>query len=167
MKTTLLLCVLANSAFAAVPVVARITPQALARLQHDSPMTLLQSPAKGVASVRRPEGQSIIKQSTILNDGRNWTLVPKGAVIFLPAAMKNRVDVKPSGTLLGWLDFVARNQSWISTNDISFEQAAGKKPLQPERVAFWSKQDKVVIAVHQRGPISVRVANPTQATPQS
>ena len=120
-------------------------------------MTLLQSPAKGEANVRRPEDQSIIKQSMILHDGINWTLVPKGAVIFLPDAMKSRVDVKPAGTLLGWTAFLAKNQAWITTNDVSFEQATGKKPLQPERVAFWAKQDKVVVATHQSGPISVLI----------
>lgn len=158
MKTTLILLVLANSAFAAVPILARTTPEALARLQQDNPMKLLQSPPKGGAKVHRPEDQSIIKQSVILQDGTNWTLVPKGAVIYLPEAMKSRVDGKPDGTLLAWADFLARNQAWITTHDISFDQATGNKPLQIESVAFWPKQNKVVIAVHQRGPISVRTS---------
>ena len=168
MKAALMLCALANSAFAAVPIVARITPDALAKLQQETPMTLLPPPpAKDGPNVRRPEAQSIIKQSLVLNDGKNWTLIPKGAVIFLPEAMKSRVDAKPSGTLLGWLDFLTRNQAWITTNDISFDQAAGRKPLPAERVAFWPKQDKVVIATHQNGPITVRVSKETQspATP--
>jgi hypothetical protein len=164
MKAALLVCAMANCAFAAVPIVARITPDALAKLQQESPMALLPPPpAKGESNVRRPEAQSIIKQSLILNDGKNWTLIPKGAVLFLPEAMKCRVDVKPSGPLLVWRDFLARNQAWITTNDISFDQATGKKPLQAERVAFWPKQDKVVIATHQNGPITVRVSKETQA----
>ena len=166
MKSTLLLCVLANSAFAAVPITPRITATALAKLQQSSPMTRLQSPAKGEANVVRPENQSIIKQSIILHDGTNWTLVPKGAVIFLPEAMRSRVDVKPTGSLLSWTAFLAKNQAWITTTDVSFEQATGKKPLQPERVAFWAKQDKVVIATHQSGPISVRVNKEAPSPPK-
>ena len=130
MKTTLILLVLANSAFAAVAIVPRTTPEALAKLQQDNPMRLLQSPPKGAAKVHRPEDQSIIKQSLILRDGTYWTLVPKGAVIYLPEAMKSRVDGKPDGTLLAWTDFLARNQAWITTHDISFDQATGNKPLQ-------------------------------------
>jgi hypothetical protein len=164
MKSALLLCVLANNAFAAIPITPRITPAALAKLQQQSPMTRLQSPAQGEADVRRPEDQSIIKQSVILHDGTYWTLVPKGAVIFLPDARKNRVGVKPAGSLLSWTAFLAKNQAWITTNDVSFEQATGKKPLQPERVAFWTKHDKVVIATHQNGPISVLV-NKEASTP--
>ena len=37
------------------------------------------------------------------------------------------------------------------------EQAAGIEPLPSERTTYWAKQDKVVIAVHQNGPISVRI----------
>src|SRR6478752_7611460 len=99
MKYALILCVMASSSFGTPPIVARITPDALAKLQHENPMALLQSPAKAETNVRHPDDQSIINQSTILNDGKNWTLVPKGAVIHLPDAMKNRVDVKPAGTL--------------------------------------------------------------------
>ena len=165
MKSALLMCVLANSAIATVPITPRITPAALAKLQQQSPMAHLQSPAKGEAIVHRPEDQSIIKQSIILLDGTYWTLIPKGAVIFLPDAMKTRVDVKPAGSLLSWTAFLARNQAWLTTSDVSFEQATGKKPLHPERVAFWTRQDKVVIATHQSGPISVCVINQPQALP--
>ena len=163
MKTALILCALASSAFAATPVLVRITPEALAKLQQKTPMTSLQVPDKSQTAVTRPAEQSIIKDSTILHDGKNWTLVPKGAVIFLPAAMKSRVDVKPVGTLMAWAEFFAKNRAWITTTDVSFEQAAGNEDLPAERVTFWARQDKVVVAVHQCGPISVRVSNEPQS----
>lgn len=93
-------------------------------------------------------------------------MVPKGAVIFLPEAMKNRVNVKPVGTLLSWVDFLTKNRAWVTTNDVSFDQAAGSQPLPAERVAFWAKQDKVVVAVHQSGPISVRIVSENQTLTQ-
>lgn len=167
MKTALILCAaLASSAFAGSPVLVRITPEQLAKIQHSTPMTRLQKPAKGEVKVSRPTDQSIIKQSVILHDGNNWTLVPKGAVIFLPEAMKSRVDAKPVGTLLAWADFLTKNRAWITTNEVSFNQAAGTESLPVGRVAFWAKQDKAVIAVHQNGPISVRVSLETQAITQ-
>lgn len=161
MKTALILCALASSAFAATPVLVRVTPEALARLQQTKPMSRLETPTEGQAKVNRPNHQSIIAQSTILHDGKNWTLVPKGALIFLPEAMKSRVDVKPLGTLLTWTDFLTKNRAWITTNDVSFDQAAGTEAIPPERVTYWAKQDKVVIATHRQGPISVRLAPET------
>jgi hypothetical protein len=159
MKTTLLLCALATGAFAGPPVLTRITPADLAKLQQHSPMTRLQTPAEGEAVVSPANDQSIVKQSIILNDGKHWTLVPKGAVIFLPEAMKSRVNGKPVGILLTFTDFLTRNHAWVATNEVSFKQAAGSEQLPAESTTFWAKQDKVVIAVHQNGPISVRVAN--------
>ena len=166
MKTTLILLALVNAAFAGAPVLARTTPEALAKLQKNSPMTSLKQPAKDEAPVARPTGQSIIKQSSILHDGTNWTLVPKGAVIFIPAALKGRVDVSPVGTLLSWSDFLIQNRNWITTTDISFDQAAGNEAMPAERAAFWAKQDKIVIAVHQNGPISVRIATESMTLTQ-
>lgn len=166
MKTTLILLALASGAFAGPPVLARITPAALAKIQQQSPMETLESTRESSAKVARPEDQSIIKQSVILHDGRNWTLVPKGAVLFLPEALKSRVDVKPVGTLLPWTAFLAKNISWITTNETTFDQAAGNEALPAERAAFWARQDKIVIAVHQNGPISVKVAKESQTITQ-
>ncbi len=157
MKTALILCALVSSSLAAGPIVPRITPEALTKLQQHNPMMQLPKPAVGEAKVTTPANQSIIKQSMILHDGKNWTLVPKGAVIFLPEAMKSRVDVKPVGNLLTFIDFITLNRSWITTTEVSFDQAAGNAPLPAERVSFWAKQDKIVVAVHQSGPISVRI----------
>jgi len=158
-KTTLIFCALATSVFGEPPILPRITPDELATLQQSpSPMTCLEKPAANEAAVARPNGQSIIKQSVILHDGNNWTLVPKGAVVFLPESMKNRVAAKPVGTLLPFTDFLARNHAWITTDEVSIHQAAGTEPLPSGRVAFWTRQGKVVVSVHQGGPISMPAA---------
>ncbi len=158
MKPTLLLLALASSALAGQPVLARITPAALAKIQQQSPMAGLESTPASATQVARPDNQSIIKGSIILHDGKNWTLVPKGAVLFMPDALKSRVDAKPVGTLLPWAGFLTKNISWLTTNETTFDQAAGNEALPAERAEFWAKQDKIVVAVHQNGPISVNVA---------
>ena len=158
MKTVLILCVLAAHASAAQPVLVRVTPEALAGLQARDPMARLGKPAAGEAKVARPVNESIIGQSTVLHDGKNWTLVPKGAVLHLPEAHKARVNVKPVGTLLPWGEFFVRNRNWITTDEVTFDQAAQTEPSPAERGASWAKQDKIVVAVHQSGPISVLVA---------
>ena len=167
MKSLLFLSLtLAAGALAQTPITARITPQALAKLQQHSPMERLMSAKEGEATVTRPDDQSIIKQSMILHDGKNWTLVPTGAVIFVPKPMSARVDAKPVGTLLPFTEFLTQNRAWITTNEVSFNQAAGEEPLPAERAAFWAKQDKIVIAVHQNGPISINVSQSAQAITQ-
>ncbi len=168
MKRTLLLCaaLVTTSAFAAEPVLVRPSAEAIAQLQQgNQPMNSIQQTADGKPAVApQKEEQSIIRQSVILHDGKNWTLVPKGAVVHLPVALKNRVDVKPVGRLLPFTEFITQNRSWITTNEVTFDQAAGNESLPAERAEFWSKQDKIVIATHQSGPISVQVKT-APATP--
>jgi hypothetical protein len=158
MKALLICGVLAGHALASQPIAARITPDALAKLQQADPLVRLQKPAEGEAKVASPADQSIIAQSTILSNGTNWTLVPKGSVLFVPEKLKSRISDKPSGSLLAWSDFLVSNHNWINTCEISIEQATGKTPLTADRYASWMKQDKIVVAVHQRGPISFRSA---------
>jgi hypothetical protein len=157
MKVTILLALFAGHALAAQPLLPRVTAKTLAELQNRDPMITLVKPAAGEAKVVRTNEPSIIKQSTILHYGTNWTIVPKGAVAYVPDNMKSRVDVAPSGTLLSWLDFLTNNRSWLSTCEITVNQATGTDPIPAERAAFWAKQDKVVIAVHQGGPITLRM----------
>lgn len=162
MKTMLALLASATLGTAAQPILVRVTPETLANLQKRDPMIRLEKPAANEAKVARPENQSIIKESSILHDGRNWTIVPNGAVVHLPAALKARVNARPVGTLLAWTDFLARNRGWITTTEVTFDQAAGNEAMPAERAAFLAKQDKIVVAVHQCGPISVRVTKESQ-----
>jgi hypothetical protein len=114
----------------------------------------------GEKSIVRPREESILAQSTILSDGTYWTLVPKGAVLHIPATRKASVDARPVGTLLPWADFLSRNFAWLGTCDLSLDQAAGNQPLAAGLADNWSKLGKVVVAVHLAGPISVRPAAP-------
>jgi hypothetical protein len=166
MKTSIFLIAVAGSALAAPPVTDRITPEQMAERQAASPFDELkkqQQVAEKEAQVARPEGQSLIKQSEILHDGIHWTIVPKGAVLHVPAQMSPRVGTKPIGTLLPWEDFLLANRAWIQTEEVTFDQAAGKTPLQDARKEFWLNQTKVIVAVHLGGPISVKVTE--TATP--
>jgi hypothetical protein len=165
MKTTLIWCALAAHALASQPILVRVSPQTLADLQKRDPMIRLVKPADGEATVARPDHPSIIKQSTVLHDGSHWTMVPNAAIMFLPEALKARVNAKPVGKLLPWNEFLTKNQAWIQTSEVSFDQAAGNEKLPAEQAALWTQQDKLVIAVHQTGPISVRVAieNPSHS----
>jgi hypothetical protein len=161
--TLLLLSSLASAAFAAPAMTDRITPEEIAARQKSAPSPALVQPVAGAeVKVARPGEQSLIKQSDILSDGNNWTLVPKGAVLHIPAALSNRVGAKPLGTLLSWTDFLTVNRGWLFTEEVTFDQAAGKSPILRSRTEFWKKNGKVIVAVHLGGPISVR---PEAVTP--
>jgi hypothetical protein len=168
----LLLSALAGSALAEPPMTDRITPEEMSKLQGaTSPIEALKKEQQQTVDpkkdkVERASEQSLIKQSDILHDGSNWTIVPKGAVLHVPAQMAPRVGAKPLGTLLSWDDFLMANRAWISTEEVSFEQAAGKQPLVAAHKEYWPTQTKVIVAVYHGGPISVRTPQPAPAVTQ-
>ncbi len=164
MKSAFLILALASGAIASTPVLVRPDAAAITRLQQSSPMSTLVAPAATAPS--RPAAPSIIRKSMVLHDGKNWTIVPKGAVIFLPEAVQHRVNVKPVGNLLPWADFLAKNSTWIATDEVTFDQAAGNDSLPAGQAAAWTKQDKLVVAVHHRGPISVQIGKELPAVTQ-
>jgi hypothetical protein len=155
MRTLFCLLLCAMSAMATQPVLVRVTPATLARLQAKDPSIRLVNPEE------RPDGQSrvVIKECSILHDGKNWTVVPNGALVHVPATMKDRLNAKPVGNLLKWTDFLARNRQWISSREVTFDQAVGNKEF--ESIAFKSGEsaDKIVVAVFGEGPVSVKKAH--------
>ncbi|MDP4624145.1 MAG: hypothetical protein NWT08_03290 [Akkermansiaceae bacterium] len=156
MKASILWIALAATSFAEpLVVVAPTTAQELSEKQQSGSLSSLSQTVISEAPVPRASSQSIVAQSEILHDGVHWTLVPKGAVLFVPERKSLHVGARPVGTLLQWRDFLAKNPAWISTHETSFAQACGDSPLPEATVEHWKKQDCVIVAVHQGGPISV------------
>ena len=126
------------------------------------------TPAKpaglGVAKVQTAPASNPARKSVILHDGTNWTIVPTAALVFLPASVRDKVDAKPVGQLLPWADFLAENASWITTTEVSFDQAAGNQVLPAGRINVWKAQDKLVVAVHHDAPVPVTVGHDLRAT---
>jgi len=158
MKITMFLIALTLNAFAAQPVLVRVTPDTLAKLQERDPMIRLVDSSGQEVKTTSPLSHTTMDQSSILHDGTHWTMVPKGALIHLPAEIKDRSNVKPVGTLLPWKDFLAKNQQWITTSEVTFDQAVGNEELPAECAGSLANQGKVVVAVHRNDPASVQVA---------
>lgn len=156
MRITCLLLLWVCNAFSAQPILNRITSEALAKLQSNDPLSRLSKPQPGEVNIQRPDNQSILNDSIKLHDGNIWTIVPNGAVVYIPEKLKSRITTEPTGRLTGWREFLAANYSWLSAHEMDFEQAAGKKVLPEGTPANWAKQDKIIVAVHQGGPISFR-----------
>jgi hypothetical protein len=153
--SVLLLLLLGSVVLGDQPMSDTITAAALAEKQSVSPLAQLEPLPEDDAALSRTEEPDLIAQSTLLRFGEYWTLVPKGAVIHLPALLKDRVIEQPEGQYLPWLDFLGANRGWLSTAEVTLEQASGELPIDPAKIAFWTRQDKVMVAVYQRGPISI------------
>lgn len=99
--------------------------------------------------------QSSSSQSVILTDGSNWTLVPRGSVLFLPEEQQEKIGKRPVGNLLPWKKFASLNKSWITAEEVTLRQAEGLHEIDPRRTSYWAKQDKIMVAVYLDAPITV------------
>ncbi len=107
-------------------------------------------------SKERIVAPTLVGRSTILSHGGRWTLVPKGAVLFVPAVYRGRIAEKPSGKLVPWIEFCSRNRGWIHTETVTMEQARGEAVLSEEVTETHKRLGRLVVAVLHGGPISVK-----------
>ncbi len=136
----------------------------LRKCQQEDPMHRL-PPSR--AEPPPKQAQDLISQSDVLCFGGIATLVPKHAVLLLPKAMANRSEFTAGSTLMGWAEFYAKNRGWITTVEVTNEQAAGTQPLDAEVSLRLKGSICVVVATYQGGPISVLSpkASPSAPTP--
>lgn len=101
--------------------------------------------------------QGLMSRSAILSSSTEWTLVPKGAVLYVPKSFESRVNDLRSGKLIGWQEFFGNNRAWIRTVSVTIEQASGREPLTEEYLQALQKGGQVLVATCQGGPISVKL----------
>jgi hypothetical protein len=85
------------------------------------------------------------------------TLVPKGAILFVPDRMRAGVVAAPSGELVLWLPFLSRNTARIIPLEVTIRQASGMEPINPRVLESAAKSGHMVVAVMQGSPTSVAV----------
>lgn len=144
-------------ALAVEPILVRVTADDIMRLRSQNPAADSPAETENHPPALPLAGRSLLGESTILHDGKNWTIIPNGALIHLPAGFSHRVNRKPVGNLMPWRDFAKANESWIATDEVSFEQAAGNEPLSGDKLRQLRTSEKIVVTCHQGGPISIRL----------
>jgi len=124
----------------------------LRKCQQEDPMDRL---PHSRAEPPPKQAQDLLSQSDVLCFGGIATLVPKHAVLLLPKSMANRSKFTTGSTLMSWAEFYAKNRGWITTVEVSNEQAAGTQPLDAEVSHRLKDSIQVVVATYHGGPISV------------
>jgi hypothetical protein len=112
-------------------------------------------PAKGADPSVVNQPKDLISQSDIICYNGTATLVPKRAILNLPAAMQERLKFQQGSKIVSWLDFFAINRGWISTVEVTRVQAEGNEALKEEISARIGKSTNLVVATYMGGPISV------------
>jgi len=99
--------------------------------------------------------QDLLSRSDIVCFGGAATLVPKRAILQIPKNLTDRMRIQPGVRIKTWSDFYAVNRGWITTVEVSREQAEGRRPLAEEMKTRIVKSGNLIVATFQGGPISV------------
>jgi len=103
----------------------------------------------------KPSSYGLLEMSTAIQSGSDFMLVPKGSVIWCPKQHQQKIVSRPVGKFVGWTSFIAANRNWITTVEVSKDQAIGKVPISPEILEHHRKGDLVVIATLDGSPITL------------
>lgn len=123
-----------------------------------------ENPIAGLRSAQPPEEamnskaykpESIIARSEVIHRGKLATLVPKRAVLHLPADLRGSVGMPEGVQLISWGDFYKMNRNWIRTLEVTRAQAEGDAALSEEMVESFKESRHLIVATYQTGPISV------------
>lgn len=118
--------------------------------------TLHAEPAKGSDQQAKPKLAHVYQNAHILANRGLHTVVPLRSIIYLPTKDKANLVEIPSGKFRFWPDFLAKNRSWLTTYEVTLDQAKGLKPIPEEKIEELAKINRTVIATYRRNPISVR-----------
>lgn len=127
----------------------------LAEVKSTGKIALAEEPKK-LPKLRSDKTEGLLKRSAIISYGKYWTFVPKGAILHIPKHLNRRMGGERKGKLLPWPTFLAKNRGWIQTQEVTMTQARGEAVIDEDVLKRFQKSARVVIAVRQKGPISVR-----------
>lgn len=114
-------------------------------------------PKEAAEPATHPSQSSILDRSVLLSDGRNWTFIPKGALLFVPDEHQERVNIPSSkGKYVPFAQFASRNRGWLSTYNVTLEQARGNEAINEKARKVLAESGRVVVSVCKGGPISTR-----------
>lgn len=136
--------------------------QQLLKTQQQDPMKSMEtSTGEDPALKNRPV--DLISQSDVICFGGMATLVPKRAILSTPPNLKDRLAAVANVRIVSWSEFYVANRAWITTEEVSFPQAAGKLALSDAATKRIGKSTNLVVATYLGGPISVLPANNSTA----
>lgn len=139
----------------------RITDTQLRKLQDANRTSNEQAAAKqrkvttAATAASAAPAQTFEEASEFLAFRGQCTFVPKGAILYVPPQSRSCIATSLTGNLLLWGDFLPRNTAWLSTFEVSLEEASGAKPINPERLKAAQRNNRILVAAIRGNPTSV------------
>lgn len=125
-------------------------------------------PLTGKDPTKENQPGDLISRSDIICFNGLTTLVPKKSIITVPKNYEGRLKHIPGSKLVSWKEFYESNRGWITTVEITRQQAAGVSSLNEETSKRVSLSKNLMVATLHGGPISLLPpTDPVEGAPES
>ena len=105
--------------------------------------------------VARP---SLAGSALLLNDGRQWTMLPPRAVLRFPEEIKSHIRQGKVGNLVSWEQFQNANRAWILSVPMTEAHLTGKQPITEEQKKKWAETRQMLVGTYAGNPVALPLA---------
>ena len=112
-------------------------------------------PCQGADPSKTGRPGDLIGRSDLLCHGGVATLVPKRALLAVPERFRARMAMLDGARVVTWDEFLALHRDWITTVEVTLDEAGGRALLPDHTVRRVAESGNVVVATFLGGPISV------------
>ena len=112
-------------------------------------------PCKGADPSKTGRPGDLIERSDLLCHDGVATLVPKRALLAVPERFRARMAMREGSRVVTWEQFLAIHSGWITTVEVTLDEAAGRSLLPDQTARRVAESGDVVVATFLGGPISV------------
>ena len=110
-----------------------------------------------------PEGQkaqvvarpSLAGTAMMLNDGRQWTMLPRRSVLRFPDEIKQHIREGKAGKLVTWEQFQNANRSLILSVPMTNAHLAGKETITEEQKKKWAEVRQMMVGTYAGNPVAL------------
>lgn len=112
-------------------------------------------PTTGEDPAKAMQPRDILADSDIICFQGAATLVPKRAILVTPKNYEAYLKFQSGAKFVSWSEFYTANRGWITTVEVSRNQAEGTEPLNDQTQKMLGTSRNLVVATFKGGPISV------------
>jgi hypothetical protein len=101
--------------------------------------------------------------STFIQIGDQFTLVPKGALLHIPKKLASLIVSEPKGTFVAWPVMQEANRAKLARFEVTVDQASGKEAIDANKLALAKRSESILVATIENGAVSMAQPQPASA----
>ena len=130
-----------------------------------APNTVFVAPDQTETQVRVTP--SLAGTALLLNDGNQWTMLPRRSVLRFPDEVKQHIREGKAGKLVTWEQFQNANRARILSVPMTDAHLSGKQPITEEEKKKWATIPQMMVTTYAGNPVALPLPPPAPVALES